>query len=561
MNARTPQIRLLLEILLLSAICYFFFFYGLAAFGLVGADEPRYAQVAREMFQRHDWVTPTLYGNVWLEKPVLYYWGAILSYKILGVSDWAARLPGSVFATAMVAFIYFWARRFRNGAQLDAMVITATSAFVFAFARAASMDIQLVAPLTIGLIAWWTFYETAERRWLALFYASIAIGTLGKGPVSAVLAVIIILTFLALRRDWPAILATLWIPGLLTFFVIALPWYVAVQHANPGFFREFFIQHNLDRFATNRFQHRQPVWYYIPVLLGATVPWALFVAVALWRGVKSIRESEENALPGFLSLWVLLPFVFFSFSQSKLPGYVLPSVAPCGLLVALYLRDLAKATTARPSAILVALHALLSGAVLSTVLIVPYKLYRMPVPATVLEIAIPLALIVAFSVAFFVFVRSYAALRIATLLPLVISLAFVLKAVGPVIDATQSTRPVAARISSSYAASEPVMLFDVPRQVEYGLAFYLDRPLPASPPDEVVKFGTAAAGNESRAKTLKDISNTLPPTHGNYLIVLRTGDVERFAATIPPNYQIEPFFRFQPQKLDLYHLRDVGSPR
>jgi 4-amino-4-deoxy-L-arabinose transferase-like glycosyltransferase len=561
MNPRSPQIRLLLEILLLSAICYFFFFYGLAAFGLVGADEPRYAQVAREMLQRHDWVTPTLYGNVWLEKPALYYWGAILSYKIFGVSDWAPRLPGSVFATVMVAFIYYWARRFRNGAQLDAMVMTATSAFIFAFARAASMDIQLVAPLTIGLIAWWTFYETDQRRWLAIFYAAIAIGTLGKGPVSAVLAAMIILAFLALRRDWPAILRTLWIPGILIFCVIALPWYVAVQHANPGFFHEFFVQHNLDRFTTNRFQHRQPIWYYVPVLLGATVPWTFFVAVALWRGLKSIRESKENALLGFLSLWVLLPFFFFSISQSKLPGYVLPSVAPCGLLVALYLRKLAEDTTARPSAVLVALHALLSGAVLATVLIVPYKLYRITVPAAVLKIAIPLALIVAFSVAFFVFVRSYAALRIATLLPLAISLAFVLKAVGPVIDATQSTRPVAARIGSSYAASEPVMLFDVPRQVEYGVAFYLDRPLPAPPPDEVVKFGTAAAGNESRAKTLKDISNTLPPTHGNYLIVLRTGDIERFAATVPPNYQIEPFFRFQPQRLDIYHLRDVGSTR
>src|ERR1700760_2149320 len=104
MNDRAPQLRLLLEVLLLAALCYFFFFYGLAAFGLVGADEPRYAQVAREMLQRHDWITPTLYGNIWLEKPVLYYWGAIVSYKIFGVSDRAARLPGAVFASTMVAF-------------------------------------------------------------------------------------------------------------------------------------------------------------------------------------------------------------------------------------------------------------------------------------------------------------------------------------------------------------------------------------------------------------------------------------------------------------------------
>jgi 4-amino-4-deoxy-L-arabinose transferase-like glycosyltransferase len=564
MNLRSPQLRLLLEILLLAALCFFFFFYGLAAFGLVGADEPRYAQVAREMMQRHDWITPTLYGNVWLEKPVLYYWGAIVSYKIFGVSDWAARLPGAVFASGMVAFIYFWTRRFRYGAQLDAMVMTATTVFLFAFARAASMDIQLVAPLTVGLLAWWTFYETEDRRWLSLFYAAIAVGTLGKGPVAVALAAMIILAFLVLRRDWEAILRTLWIPGILIFCMIALPWYLAVQHANPGFFREFFIQHNLDRFATNRFQHRQPFWYYVPVLLAGTLPWTVFVFAALTRGFKSVRVVKEHALLTYLSLWVLVPFLFFSMSQSKLPGYILPSIAPCGILVALYLHKMA---ADKPSPILIALHALLSGAMLALVLTVPYKLYHLPVPAVVLKIAIPVGMIVAFAVAVVVFARGYAALRIATLFPLAIALAFLLRAgrrsndTTTVIDSTQSVRPVALKIVQSYAASGPVLLFNVPRQVEYGLAFYLDRPLPAPPPDEVVKFGTAGSVETSRSKTLKDISKALPPAHGNYVIVMRTGDIESFAATVPPNYQIEPFLRFQPQHLDLYYLRDVGTAR
>ncbi len=559
MTLRSPQIRLAFEVLLLAGVCFFFFFYGLAAFGLVGADEPRYAQVAREMLQRRDWITPTLYGNVWLEKPVLYYWGAMVSYKIFGISDWAARLPGAAFASAMVAFIYFWTRRFRPGAQLDAMVMTASTAFVFAFARAASMDIQLVAPLTIGLLAWWAFYETGLHSWLALFYGAIALGTLAKGPVAVALAAMIILAFVALRRDWEVIVRTFWVPGVLLFFVIALPWYAAVQHANPGFFREFFIQHNLDRFATNRFQHKQHFWYYVPVLVAATLPWTFFVFVALARGLKSLRASKQDALLAFLAIWVLVPFLFFSISQSKLPGYILPSIVPCGVLVAVNLRGRAEDSTVRPSALLVALHALLAGAILAVTLMSPYKLYRLPVPTQVLKIAIPLALIVALSVAVVVFARGYAALRIATLFPVVISLAFLLRAVAPVIDATQSTRPVASRIAESYAAHEPVLLFDAPRQVEYGLAFYLDRPLPEAPPDEIVKFGTAGSGVEGREKILKDTTNLLPPMHGNYLIILRTGDIERYAAQVPPNYQIEPFFRFQPQHLDIYHLRDVGQ--
>ena len=561
MNLRSPQARLVLEVLLLSALCYFFFFYRLAAFGLVGADEPRYAQVAREMLQRHDWVTPTLYGNVWLEKPVLYYWGAIVSYKIFGISDWSARFPGAGFATAMVTFVYFWTRRFRNGSQLDVLVMTASTASIFAFARAASMDIQLVAPLAIGLLAWWAFYETSHRRWLMLFYAAIAIGTLAKGPVSVALAALIILVFVAIRREWQVLIRSLWVPGILLFFLIALPWYVAVQHANPGFFREFFIQHNLDRFATNRYQHKQHFWYYVPVLLAASLPWTILVVVAIARGLRSLRETKENALLVFLTIWLLVPFLFFSLSQSKLPGYILPSVAPCGLLVAIYLRNRLDDPSATPSALLVSLHALLSGALLAVALISPYKLYRLHVPATLWKIAVPLALIVAFSVAIVIFARGYAALRIATVLPLAISLAFLLRAGSPVIDATRSTRPVALRMTSSYASHEPVLLFDVPRQIEYGLAFYLDRPLPEAPPDEVVKFGTAAAGTQSRERVLKDVTVSLPPPHGNYVIVMRTGDIERFALKVPPNYQIEPFFRYQPQHLDIYHLRDVGEGR
>src|ERR1700723_4453796 len=92
MNERTSS-RSRTDLLLLVAFCGFLFFYGLGAFGLLGADEPRYAQVAREMLARGDWVTPTLQGKPWLEKPVLYYWQAMLAFRVAGISDYAARIP------------------------------------------------------------------------------------------------------------------------------------------------------------------------------------------------------------------------------------------------------------------------------------------------------------------------------------------------------------------------------------------------------------------------------------------------------------------------------------
>ncbi len=102
---------LIADLLTLAIFCGFLFFYGLGSFGLVGADEPRYAQIAREMLARHDWVTPVLNGTAWLEKPVLYYWGAILSYKLFGVSDWAARVPSAAMATLLVFSVYLFLRQ------------------------------------------------------------------------------------------------------------------------------------------------------------------------------------------------------------------------------------------------------------------------------------------------------------------------------------------------------------------------------------------------------------------------------------------------------------------
>src|SRR6202161_135733 len=120
--------------LLLAGFCAFLFLYGLGQFGLIGADEPRYAQVAREMLERHDWITPALGGRPWLEKPPLYYWQAMLSYSVFGVSDWAARLPSAVDATLMVFAVYLFLKRLRPGFELDAALMTASAAGVVVFA-------------------------------------------------------------------------------------------------------------------------------------------------------------------------------------------------------------------------------------------------------------------------------------------------------------------------------------------------------------------------------------------------------------------------------------------
>src|SRR5260370_14698837 len=117
MNARARV--LVPQLAVLAAACAFLFFFGLGAIGLVGADEPRYAQIAREMFQRHDWTVPILNGKPWLEKPVLLYWKIMNSYSVLGVHDWVARVPSAFHATPLVMAVFFFLPRLRPAPPLD----------------------------------------------------------------------------------------------------------------------------------------------------------------------------------------------------------------------------------------------------------------------------------------------------------------------------------------------------------------------------------------------------------------------------------------------------------
>src|ERR1700690_2604425 len=158
------------DVLLMAGFCAFLFFYGMGQFGLIGADEPRYAQVAREMLERHDWITPVLGGHAWLEKPPLYYWQAMLAYSVLGVTDVAARVPAALDATLLVVAVYLFFRRFRRGVEVDAALIPASCAGVIGYARAASMDITLAATFALGMLSWWGRQEAGARIYLSLSF-------------------------------------------------------------------------------------------------------------------------------------------------------------------------------------------------------------------------------------------------------------------------------------------------------------------------------------------------------------------------------------------------------
>ncbi len=508
-HSRFWNTRTALELWTLLSLTAILFFYGLvpvfggAGLGLVGADEPRYAQVAREMLARHDYVTPVLYGKPWLEKPALYYWRAMFSFREFGVHDWSARLPSASFAFTLIVLIYAHMKRFRPGGHLDAALLTASCAGILSFARGASTDMQLAAPFGIGMLGWYAWYETDSKFWLFDLYFFIGAATLAKGPVAPFLALLILVAFAALRREWTVLRRTFWWPGAVLYLAMVLPWFIAVQRRNPNFLHVFFFEHNLQRFATNRFEHEQSLWYYVPVVLLSLMPWTVLSGAAFasavrasfaeWRARRAKGhyrgfQRTGDAFPEFLVLWALLPILFFTTSNSKLPGYLLPSIPPLTILTGDYLYRMRARGLSRS---LLGGHALLAGLLTISVLVTPTYLVQdsLHFPGRILVAAGMAGLGAAGLILLAVGRFGLAKLRAATMVPLVVLLLF-LFGLGPVfgvpaiagskrvirlVDLTYSPRPVAEALDKLSPEPGSVAVFRVRRDVEYGLAFYRNR--------------------------------------------------------------------------------------
>jgi len=341
-------------------------FSHLGALGLVGPDEPRYAWIARAMAQTGDWVTPRLYGSPWFEKPVLYYWTAAIGFLLHLPPEWAARLP-SAFAALAAALAIGWlgSRHYKSGRIADigfassptvmAPIIFCTSVAAIGFSRAATPDMLFSASITLamacaagcmrrsGALRSADHPETHDEKLpnikLALFGGFLGLGVLAKGPAALILAggaigiwaLVTSHVRVALRLAHPAAVAA--------FGAVALPWYVICARRNPDFLHVFIFQHNFERYLTPVFQHQQPFWFFGPITLIALLPWTPFVLSAALEGRRIIRDDSWRNSPGFFfACWAFFPIVFFSLSQSKLPGYILPAIPPLALLLAVSAR-------------------------------------------------------------------------------------------------------------------------------------------------------------------------------------------------------------------------------
>jgi 4-amino-4-deoxy-L-arabinose transferase-like glycosyltransferase len=345
-NPPTSRAALIGWAVLIVATLYVCYFSHLGAIGFVGPDEPRYAWIARDMAETGDWVTPRLYGKPWFEKPPLFYWGAAASFKLFGVSEAAARLPSAISALlATLALAWLALRLYGAETARWLLLMLPTTVGMIGFSHAAATDMPFSAMLTIAMVCAAVVLGLTRNEntpilpytpWLALILFGFFLGAavLAKGPAGIILTGGAVFFWALFTKRWRDAFRLLHPVAIASFCLTALPWYILCARRNPDFFRIFIIEHNFKRYLTPEFQHIQPFWFYVPVLLVAFLPWT---GAVLWTAVAgSIRVAESKRLSShdlFFLTWVLFVVLFFSLSQSKLPGYVLPAAPAVALLL------------------------------------------------------------------------------------------------------------------------------------------------------------------------------------------------------------------------------------
>lgn len=328
---------------------------------LIGPDEARYAEIPREMLATHDFITPRLDGAHYFEKPPLLYWLNAASMAAFGETAFAARLPTRLAALGTaVLLIGELDTRALPGLGLWAAVILLSAPLSWALGRYNLTDGVLTLALTGAFLALRRFLLARERGApargaLALLGAAAALAVLAKGLIGIAFPGLVFLLWIAITGRWRRLGELLWSPAPIVFLLVAVPWFVLVQRANPAFAHIFFVREHLARFATGEARRAGPIYYFVAVFLVGFLPWT----VAVPRAAAPLREAwragaREHGDVLFFALWFLVILVFFSISRSKLLPYILPAFPAAAVLTARALAVVDRSWT-RPLAVHAAL--------------------------------------------------------------------------------------------------------------------------------------------------------------------------------------------------------------
>lgn len=344
-----PQTRLT-QYLILALAVFIGFYWQIGTIPLFDLDEGAFTSATREMFLRHDFVTPYLNTVPRFDKPILIYWLQAASASLFGFNEWAFRLPSALASTAWVFLIYRFATLVLDREKaFFAALIAATALMTTIVGKAAIADAVLMLFMTAAMFAIFRHWQTDRAAYIRWAYVAMALGFLTKGPVAVVIpAAVSLMFYLSTGRGaawWRAVLD--W-RGILLFLILALPWY-ALEYAREGqaFIDGFFLKNNVGRFSAPMEGHSAGFWYYPVVTLIALMPftglvlrtlagWAASWRLSGWWGRSPEELSSEQALKRFGWLWFGFVLVLFSFSGTKLPHYLNYGLVGLILVMAIY---------------------------------------------------------------------------------------------------------------------------------------------------------------------------------------------------------------------------------
>jgi 4-amino-4-deoxy-L-arabinose transferase-like glycosyltransferase len=472
--------------IIILATLYFCYFSHLGAIGFVGPDEPRYAWIARDMAETGDWVTPRLFGKPWFEKPPLFYWGAALSFKLFGVREAAARLPSALSALlATLALAWLALRLYGAETARWLLLLLPTTVGMIGFSHAAATDMPFSGMLTIAMVCAAVVLGLTRNehtpilprtRWLALLLFGFFLGlaVLAKGPAAIILAGGAIFFWALFTKCWREALRLFHPVALASFCLIALPWYILCARRNPDFIRIFILEHNFKRYLTPEFQHIQPFWFYLPILLIALFPWVGMSISAVSDIFRKKLGMQTDAWSIYLLSWIFFPLIFFSISKSKLPGYILPAILPFLFLTAISLsKALCLPKVPLPSGF--AVLALTPVLAVATTSVTVYLKHASFLPG---KFALVLA-IIALGTGNACLVFAITGRKVFLLASGVICLVMFVAAIDtlalPSLDALVSPRRVAQIVRGYPQSSGAIVTFRLNRGWQYGLNFYLGR--------------------------------------------------------------------------------------
>lgn len=326
----------------LVAISVLLFIVDLGGRDLWDIDEGMHAAIAQTMLLSGDWVTPTFNGEAFLDKPPLFNWLTAIAFELFGGNEFAARLPAALSALACVLLCYGIGRElYSQRTGLLAGVILATSLEFAAMARAVQYDVPFALFTTLALFAYilaMREQRPAQHYWI-LFYLAIGLAVLTKGPLGIALVGIAVVAHLVATRSVRACLRVLNPAGILAFFVVAVPWYVLMELANPGYINYFVIQQHVGNMlgVAGEYvaRHPEPVYYYIPVFVGAMLPWSLTLPQSVYSALK-YRESRVAHADIFLVAFSAGLLLLMSAATSKLATYLLPLLPVAAVIIGRY---------------------------------------------------------------------------------------------------------------------------------------------------------------------------------------------------------------------------------